>query len=84
MNNNITIPARIAQKKTGKTWVNTYTDNNPDTVYKSLASDVIAKKVNQARYIKSIKRIQRYSHVEIIVLYDNDVRSVYYVSATEF
>lgn len=83
-NNNITIPMRIAQKKNGKTWINTYTDNNPDTIYKSLASDVIAKKINQARYIKSIKRIQHYTHVEIIVTYDNDVRSLYYVNATMF
>lgn len=83
-NNNITIPMRIAQKKTGNNWVNTYQDTSPDTVYKSLACDVIAKKVNQAKYIKSIKRIQRYSHVEIIVSYDNNVRSVYYLNATEF
>lgn len=83
-NNDINIPVRIAQKKTGKTWINTYTDINPETVYKSLASDIIAKKINKARYIKSIKRVQHYTHVEIIVSYDNNVRSVYYVSATMF
>ena len=81
---NITIPARIAQKKTGKTWINTYIDTCPDTVYKSLSCDLVAKKINQARYIKSIKRIQHYTHVEIIVTYDNNVRSLYYVSATMF
>lgn len=81
---NIVIPMRIAQKKTGKTWVNTYIDTNNASVYKSLASDVIAKKINQARYIKSIKRIQHYTYVEIIATYDNNVRSLYYVSATEF
>ena len=81
---NITIPTRITQKKTGKTWINTYIDTCPDTVYKSLSCDLIAKKINQARYIKSIKRIQHYTHVEIIVTYDNNVRSLYYVSATMF
>ena len=83
-NNDINIPVRIAQKKTGKTWVNTYIDNDAASVYKSLAIDLIAKKINQARYIKSIKRIQHYTHVEIIVSYDSNVRSVYYVSATMF
>ena len=83
-NNNITIPSRIAQKKNGKTWVNTYMDKNPATVYKSLASDVVLKKINQGRIIKSIKRVQHYTHVEIIVNYDNNVRMVYFLKATEF
>lgn len=84
MNNDINIPVRIAQKKNGKTWVNTYVDTCPETVYKSLSIDMIAKKINQARYIKSIKRIQHYTHVEIIVTYDNNVRSLYYLTATMF
>lgn len=85
MNNNIdNIPVRIAQKKNGKTWVNTYIDNDAASVYKSLSIDMIAKKINQARYIKSIKRVQHYTHVEIIVTYDNNVRSLYYLTATMF
>lgn len=84
MDSNITIPMRIAQKKSGNNWIDTYIDNNAASVYKSLACDLTAKKINQARYIKSIKRIQKYSHVVIIVSYDNNVRSVYYVNATEF
>ena len=81
---NIIIPMRIAQKKHGKSWLNTYTDTDAENVYRSLASDIIAKKINQARYIKSIKRIQHYTHVEIIVSYDSNVRSVYYLNAVEF
>ena len=84
MNNDINIPVRIAQKKTGKTWVNTYIDYDVENVYRSLAGDVIRKKINNAGYIKSIKRIQHYTHVEIIVSYDNNVRSVYYLNAVEF
>lgn len=83
-NNDINIPVRIAQKKNGKTWINTYIDNDAENVYRSLAGDVIRKKINNAGYIKSIKRIQHYTHVEIIVLYSNDVRSVYYLNAVEF
>lgn len=84
MNNDINIPVRIAQKKNGKSWVNTYIDNDAASVYRSLAGDVIRKKINNAGYIKSIKRIQHYSHVEIIVSYDSNVRSVYYLNAVEF
>ena len=84
MNNDINIPVRIAQKKNGKTWVNTYIDYDVENVYRSLAGDVIRKKINNAGYIKSIKRIQHYTHVEIIVSYDNNVRSIYYLNAIEF
>lgn len=76
MNNNII--KRIAQKKTGKTWVDTYIDNDATSVYKSLSHDLIAKKINACTYIKSIKRTQNYDGTNtIIVLYDNNVRSVY-------
>lgn len=84
MNDNITIPMRIAQKKNGKNWINTYTDIDAENVYRSLAGDVIRKKINNAGYIKSIKRIQHYTHIEIIVSYDNNVRSIYYLNAVEF
>ena len=84
MDNNITIPMRIAQKKNGRTWVNTYTDIDSENVYRSLAGDVVRKKINSAGYIKSIKRVQHYSHVEIIVNYGNNNRSVYYLNALEF
>ena len=72
---------KVTQKKDGNAWIDTYTDNNPETVYKSLASDLIAKKINKCTYIKSIKRVQRYEYVEIIVLYESDIRSVYYLEA---
>lgn len=69
---------RIAQTKTGKTWANTYIDTCPETVYKSLSHDLIAKKINACTYIKSIKRIQNYNGTNtIIVLYDNNTRSIY-------
>ena len=76
MNNNII--KRIAQKKTGKTWADTYIDNDAASVYKSLSHDLIAKKLNACTYIKSIKRVQNYDGTNtIIVLYDNNTRSVY-------
>ena len=69
---------RIAQKKDGKTWVNTYVDNDIASVYKSLSHDLIAKKINACTYIKSIKRIQNDDGTNtIIVTYEYNTRSVY-------
>lgn len=71
---------RIAQKKDNGKWVDTYIENNPESVYKSLVHDLVAKKINQCKYIKSIKRIQNYNGTNtIIVLYDNNIRSIYTV-----
>ena len=69
---------RIAQKKDGKTWVNTYIDTDISSVYKSLSHDLIAKKLNACTYIKSIKRIQNYDGTNtIIVTYEYNTRSLY-------
>lgn len=72
--------SRIAQVRHGNTWSDTFSDYNETDVYKSLSRDLIAKKINQCRYIKSIKRIQNYNgFITIIVAYDNNTRSVYTV-----
>ena len=69
---------RIAQKKENNNWINCYETYNETEIYKSLCNDLIAKKINACRYIKSIKRIQNYdSTIKIIVSYDNNTRSVY-------
>lgn len=78
MENNIV--SRIAQVKRNNAWIDTFSDYNETDVYKSLSRDLIAKKINQCRYIKSIKRRQNYNgYITIIVTYDNNVRSVYTV-----
>lgn len=51
-----------------------------EDVYKSLASELIAKKINCCSYIKSIKRRQLYNgFIEITVNYDNGGRRIYTV-----
>lgn len=51
-------PMRIAYKKENNNkWSVTYTDNNECNVFRSLAADLTAKKVNKCTYIKSIKRV---------------------------
>lgn len=72
---------RVAQKKSGNAWIYTYIDNDVTSVYRALSSDLIQKKINACKYIKTIKRLQRYDHVEMIVTYDNNTRSIYYLPA---
>lgn len=72
---------RTAQKKIGSVWIYTYIDNDAASVYRALSSDLVQKKINACKYIKSIKRLQRYSHIEMIVTYDNNTRSIYYLPA---
>lgn len=72
---------RTAQKKIGNAWIYTYIDNDAASVYRALSADLVQKKINKCSYIKSIKRSQRYTHVEIVVTYDNNTRSIYYVPA---
>lgn len=71
---------RVIQIKTGKKWTTSHTDTNPESIYQSLARDLIAKKINSCSYIRAIKRIQNYDGtITITVNYDNDTRSVYTV-----
>lgn len=75
MNKNI---YRIAEKKENNTWIKCYETFNETEIYQSLCRDLIAKKINQCSYIRSIKRVQNYDGtITIIVSYDNKTRSVY-------
>lgn len=75
---------RIIEIKKGKKWINCESCDpmtDPADVYRALASEMIAKKINHCSYIKTIRRVQRYTHVEIIVSFDNDTRAVYTLPA---
>lgn len=72
--------SRVAQKKVGRCWKETYRTENEAEVYEALANDLIAKKLNNASSIKSIRRNSNYDGTqEIIVTYDMDVRAIYTV-----
>lgn len=72
---------RVCQIKNGKTWETTYTETDPGSVYAALSRDLIAKKINECKYIRSIKRTPNYDGTcTIAVLYSTgDVRSIYTV-----
>ena len=49
-----------------------------EEIYTRLCNELIAKKVNSCRYIKSIKRRNNYDGTqEITITYDNEVRYIY-------
>lgn len=71
---------RIVEVKTGKKWNVSRITTDELEVYQSLSADIIAKKINGATWVKSIKRINNYDGTQnITVTYDNDCRSIYTV-----
>lgn len=67
--------------KNGRNWEAAYTNTNPAEVYKSLAHALIAKKIHECRYIKSIKQASNYDGTQTITVYhDNGVKTVYIVA----
>lgn len=71
---------KTVELKQGKKWIEEYTTTNDIEIYQSLSDDLIAKKINQCSYIKSIKRTPLYNgYQKILVIYDNDCRAIYIV-----
>lgn len=72
---------KVIEIKDGKKWIISRTVTDPETVYTSLAHDLIAKKINACLYIKTIRRIPNYNGSQnIIITYDNNVRATYTVA----
>lgn len=66
----------------GKKWVrSTRGPFTGEGVYKALASDMAARYLKKAPYIKSVRRVQKYTHLEIIVTYTHGVRARYILPA---
>lgn len=71
---------KVVEVKNGSKWEVTHTVSDVADVYKSLANDLVNKKLNKCTYIKSIKRTPLYNGFdEICVVYDNEVRAIYTV-----
>lgn len=70
---------RTTQRKKGKEWETTAYYAGVE-LYRNLASELAAKHIGHASYIKSIKRKNRYDGTqEYTVTYDNGCRNVYLV-----
>lgn len=71
---------KTVYKKENNKWVKTYETDNLEIIYTSLANELIAKKINQCTYIKSIKRIPMYDGTQKIVIYqNNDIKTIYHI-----
>ncbi|MCR4671956.1 MAG: hypothetical protein K5637_01800 [Lachnospiraceae bacterium] len=72
---------RVVYCKQGNQWVpDQYIEDDPGEVYRKLARDMVAKKLHQCTYIKSIKDACNCDGTrDITITYDNNVRAVYTV-----
>lgn len=73
---------RTYEVKEGRNWIECFSTEDPAEVYKFLAEELIAKKINACTYIRSIKRQNLYNgHQRITVTYSADCagRAVYII-----
>ena len=69
------------EKQNGK-YVETFRCEDEQRVYDFLSHELIAKKLENCQYIRSIKRKQLYTgYIQIIVSYSNGCRRTYTVKA---
>lgn len=69
----------VFEKKEGRKYIETWQSTDLAEVYKRLSNVLVSKKLCGCTWVKSIKRVQRYTHVEIIVTYDNGGRDIFTV-----
>lgn len=73
--------SRTTQKRNGRNYETTNITTDPALVYDALTHELISKKINACRWIRSIKRRQNYDGAQTItVTYDNDTRSIYIIT----
>ena len=71
----------VFENKEGRKHVETWRSTDPVEVYKRLSNVLVSKKLCGCTWVKSIKRVQRYTHVEIIVTYDHGWRDIFTIPA---
>ena len=70
----------IYEAREGRGFVKEWEHSDPAEVYKDLAAELIAKKINNCKWIRSIKRRQLYNgYLEITVNYPHGGRRIYTV-----
>lgn len=71
---------RVVYNKDNSKWREVMTVTNKEDIYKSLATDIIAKKIHKCLWIKSIRDVSNYDGTRnITVYYDNECKCVYTV-----
>lgn len=59
---------REFQVKHGRGWVTDFVCTDPKQVYEDLSHELIAKKINNCDYIRSIKRTNNYDGTQTIIV----------------
>jgi hypothetical protein len=68
----------VMEKKVGNKWVETSRNENPEFVHKMLMDDLIAKKLCNCNWIKSIAYKPQYNGTSVIIVTnDNGYRAVF-------
>ena len=73
---------KTVQIKQGKKWIESYTDTNAKNVFESFTGDLVAKKIDHADFVKSIRKTQNLYNgfYKYVVTYSNGVRAVYIIN----
>ena len=69
---------RMVQTKQGKKWITTWETDNDETIYKCLYSDLMARYMHKAPYIKRVTDVNNYDGTRTVTVYygwDGVVRS---------
>lgn len=66
--------------KDGKNYIETYTTTDALIIYQRLTNALISKKINDCKWIRSIKRVNLYTgYQKITVFENNDCKSEYII-----
>ena len=66
--------------KENNKYIETYSTTDPETIYRRLTEELISKKINCCKWIRSIKRVCLYNGFQkITVLQNNGCKSEYII-----
>ena len=68
--------------KENNKYIETYATTDAETIYKRLAEELIAKKINCCKWIQSIKRVNLYNGYQKITVHEtNGIKAEYIIKA---
>lgn len=72
------IESMVLEQKINNKWYFLNLTTDKEEIYKRIAKELVAKKINCCTYIKSIKRSQLYTgYQRIYITFSNNVRATY-------
>lgn len=66
--------------KENNKYIETYATTDPETIYRRLTEELIAKKINCCKWIQSIKRVNLYTGYQKITVHEtNGIKAEYII-----